>query len=342
MGKDEESALKFTIDGEEVEYIRGQTILEAAENAGIYIPNLCVIKELSPFGACRLCTVKIVGARKPFVTACSTPAIQNIEVINNSEELQEMRSDIIQMMLSEHPNACLICGHNSVCPDYNSDSKEKAGRIFGCFSCPSKNICQLKSVVKSLDITKLKYDYEYKDLSFENEDPFFDRDYNLCVLCGRCVRVCNELRGIGAIHFMNRGHDTKVSTAGDLMQKESNCIFCGSCVDTCPTGALSLKTNKWIKREECNYIESICGICSLCCEFDYYVSQNGEFESIPKTQACIIGRFCTSKFNNHKDRLKEPLMKKYGKLAPVKWEEAYEKILENFKKFKPNEIAFLV
>ncbi|MCP4760131.1 MAG: sulfide/dihydroorotate dehydrogenase-like FAD/NAD-binding protein [archaeon] len=341
---EEKQTLK--IDNKIIEFKKGQTILQACNDAGIYIPTLCVIEDLTPFGSCRLCTVQVVGARKPYTTACSTPTEPGMEVITNNDELQDMRKDILQMILKEHPSGCLVCAHQNSCEDLKSD-KEKTGRIFGCFTCGNKEICELKDIVEYLEITELTYDFKYRNMPLERDDPFFIRDYNLCILCGKCVRICNELRGIGAIHFMNRGHDTVVSTAADQLHLDTNCQFCGACVDICPTGALSSKNTKWVRKIEENCSDSICGFCSVGCGFKYYQSKGELMESIPridtynKGQGCVIGRFCTTQFINSKKRLITPLKKKNGNLVPIEWSEAYSRISEKLKQFNPDEIAVL-
>ncbi|MBN2157159.1 MAG: sulfide/dihydroorotate dehydrogenase-like FAD/NAD-binding protein [Candidatus Lokiarchaeota archaeon] len=339
--------MKIIIDQHELEFTEGETILQIAKRNEIYIPTLCNLEDLTPYGGCRLCIVRILNDRKPFQTACSTPAIKDMEVITKDEELQEMRREVLQLILSEHPSGCLVCAHHSICEELLKEDRQKSGRVFGCFSCPKKDICELREIVEYLGINKIDYEFEYKNYPLEREDPFFDRDYNLCILCGRCIRVCNEMRGIGAINFMYRGHDTKISTGGNVLHIDSNCLFCGACVDTCPTGALSSKNTKWVKTKN-NKTTSICTFCSVDCGFDYYTLEEKLMESIPskgdlvnKGQACVIGRFCTPHFVNSKSRLKYPMIRKDDILIPCKWDEAYETIRNKLSLYNSDEIALI-
>lgn len=340
------SKLQMKIDGKTFDFEKGQTVLDVARKAGIYIPTLCYIEGLTPYGGCRLCLIKVLGDRKPFQTACSTPATQGMEVITSDNELQEMRTEIFQMLLSEHPNGCLICAHKDTCEKIK-DSRDKTGRVFGCFTCSKKDRCEIRKIADYLGIKDLNYEFEYKNLPLEREDPFFERDYNLCILCGRCVRVCNELRGYNAINFTYRGHSTKVSTGFNLPHLNTDCQFCGSCVDICPTGALTPKNSKWniLEKEK----QSLCNYCSICCSFDYFSYHDELVESIPRSdtfnkgQGCILGRFCTVDFVNSKNRILDPHIKKdICGLVPVnKWEEVFTYIKDGLSKYKPDEVAVL-
>ncbi|MFX1259198.1 MAG: sulfide/dihydroorotate dehydrogenase-like FAD/NAD-binding protein, partial [Promethearchaeota archaeon] len=333
------------IDGKKIKFIEGQTILEVARENGIYIPTLCHVEGLSSFGACRLCLVKVEGM-KGYPTACTTPACQDMKITSNDNELQELRREVLELILSEHPYSCLVCDNRYNCEDSNVKLR-KSGRTFGCYFCSNNKICEIRKVSDYLNLNNIKYELEYKNYPIERSDPFFERDFNLCILCGRCVRICNELRGIGAINFINRGHNTTVSTAYDSLHIDTNCQFCGACVDHCPTGALVPKNTQWMKKSA-NFTTSICGFCSVGCGFDYYAVNDKISESIPnqqnpvnKGQACLIGRFCTIQFINSRDRLRYPLMRKNGSLIPYDWEVVYETIKKNLEKFKPEEIAFI-
>lgn len=328
-----------------IEFSDGPTILEVATTAGIYIPTLCYIENLTPYGGCRLCIIKVEGM-KGYPTACSTLAKNDMKIITDDEELQELRREVVKLTLSEHPFSCLVCDNKGKCEE-DRRNEGKAGRSFGCFFCSSKTNCDLRKITNFLGINDVEYQLEYRNSPLKRKDPFIEIDPNMCILCGKCVRTCNELRNIGAINFTQRGHDTKVSTAFDLSLIDTNCQFCGACIDICPTGAITSKNTKWFDKDS-NVTASICGFCSIGCKFDYY-SHNGLLvESIPnKTNynsnkfPCMFGRFCIVPFNNGNDRLKYPLIKKNDELIPSQWDEAYYVIKESLMKYEPEEIAVL-
>ena len=337
---------KMKIDDQIVEFEDGDTILQAARKADIYIPTLCYVEGLTPYGGCRLCTIRIIGARKPFATACSAPATPDMEVITKDNELQELRKDVLQVILSEHPNGCLVCSHGEKCSDLagNPDEIETNG-IFGCFSCPNKMKCELRVIFTYLGINELQYGLNYKNREVERYDPFFERDYNLCVLCGRCVNICSELRGIDAIQFMNRGANRLVSTANNISHLDSSCIFCGSCLDVCPTGVHKNLNAAWIEKVK-KYTQSTCALCNVGCTFNYFEKDGVFIDGSPEGgvtdgQACVIGRFCAPEFIESKSRLIEPLVKSGSNLIKSSWGKAYKTIKDKLSEYKPEEIAVL-
>jgi NADPH-dependent glutamate synthase beta subunit-like oxidoreductase/Pyruvate/2-oxoacid:ferredoxin oxidoreductase delta subunit len=226
------------MDGVEIETEKGAMVLQAAQSAGIYIPTLCYHPDLQPYGGCRLCIVEIENMRG-LPTACTTPATDGMKVTTKSPQLQELRKAFLELILTEHPNACLTCHRRERCMPNDICLREVAVSE-RCVSCPNNHQCELQDLVDYIGIgQELTLPYQYKNLPVDfTREPLIQRDYNLCILCGRCVQMCQDVRGIGAISFANRGFDTVVGTAFDNPLQDSGCRFCGACVEVCPTGAL--------------------------------------------------------------------------------------------------------
>ena len=235
----------LTIDGVEVKTTRGKRILEAALDNGIYIPNLCSLRDIRlPYGACRLCQVQIEG-RKGFVTSCSEPAAEGMIIRSNTPEVNAMRRKILHIMLARHPFVCLECHRRERCKPGDTCLRLISVNEQQCILCPNDGRCQVQRAVDFIGLGEMPYPYMPKGLLIERENPFVVRNNNLCILCGRCVRVCQEILGIEAISFNRRGRDTFIGGAFGRPLLESGCTFCGSCVQVCPTGALKDVGDEW-------------------------------------------------------------------------------------------------
>ncbi len=211
MSSDGYRMIKLTIDGKKISAEEGKTVLEIATNAGIYIPNLCYHPDIPPIGACRLCVVEIDGM-KGFPTSCTTKVSDGMVVHTSKKKLQELRKNLVWLILSNYPK-----------------------------DLPKSS--QLKKVVDYVGVNNILSGYvpNPRGLPIFSDDPLFTRDINRCILCGRCVRMCQEIRGVGAIGLIGRGMDTIVGTSYDSSMKDAGCKFCRACVEVCPSGALTDK-----------------------------------------------------------------------------------------------------
>ena len=202
------------IDGFEVQTRKGKSVLEAALDAGIYIPSLCYHPNLSSLGACRLCLVEIEGMRG-LPAACTTLAADKMVVKTRTPQIEQIRRVSMEMMLAAHPADCLVCSQNLN--------------------------CELQAVAQYLGITEQRLRRRSKDIPPNTSNPLFVLDLSKCILCGRCVRACYELRGVGVLSFIRRGKETFIGTAFERSLADAGCSFCGACVEVCPTGALGDK-----------------------------------------------------------------------------------------------------
>jgi formate dehydrogenase alpha subunit len=296
----ETKIITLTIDGQQVKARQRATVLEAAREADIYIPTLCSYPGLTPYGSCRMCIVEIEHMRG-FPTACTTPVTEGMVVHTNTSQLQELRRGILELTLSEHPYACLICDRREQCEPYHTPLR-KSVAASGCTMCPNNTRCELQKVVDYVGLTEMNVSPVVRGVPILKDSPFFDRDYNLCILCGRCVRVCQEVRGVGAIAFTYRGSQALIGTAFDKSLQESQCQFCGACVDACPTGALMDRAGKWQGLPE-RTVTTTCGYCGVGCQLGLEIRKERILRvapvvenSVNQGQACVKGRFGIAEF----------------------------------------------
>jgi NADH-quinone oxidoreductase chain G len=293
------NTIDMTINGKHVSTPKGNTILQAALGAGIYIPRLCWDRRLTPFGGCRICMVEVTGQRKLFA-ACSTPARPGMDVVTESDRIAKARKVVLELLLVHHPLDCPVC--------------DKAGE------------CELQDLSFKYGTSKSRFKGKRKHNPEILSAPLLERNPNRCILCGKCVRICQEHQGVGAIDFIGRGFDTIISPA---FEETLDCEFCGQCVDICPVGALGSKPFRY--RSRVWYMEDALNICPHCgcgCTVKYGISENRIIRGvgpdgvgISEGDLCGKGRYGHDFVYSDK-RLKSPMIRKGKVLEEVSWEEA--------------------
>jgi predicted molibdopterin-dependent oxidoreductase YjgC len=342
----EEETIKLEFNGREVTAPGGITVLRAAELNDIYIPTLCSHKDLSPFGGCRMCLVEIDGIRG-YPLACNTMASDGMKVRTDTVAIEEMRRELLQLILSEHPSSCLVCDERVECRQFMGTVR-KAGVTTGCRYCPNDTQCELQDLVEKLGITEIHYPILYRHYETERMDPFFDRDYNICILCGRCVRMCQEMRGTAVLAFNYRGPKVIVGPAFGRNHIEAGCEFCGACITVCPTGALAEKSSKWDGKPD-DYIVATCPYCAIGCRLELY-RRDGKFSTakpvldpeVNDGQACVKGRFCMGEVSHHFKRARKPFTQEGAYWKEKTWDEVLDIASEKLKGLKPGEFAMLI
>jgi len=330
------SEIKLTIDGREVIVSNGSTVLDAARKAGSYVPALCSHPDLKPIGSCKLCIVSIKGLDH-FPTACNTLAEDGMVVETKTEELQDMRRHTLEMLLAltNHPTSCLFCERRDECNDLRECMRRLPVTV-GCKYCPKNEECELQQAVRFVGLDHIRYETTFRNMPVLRE-PFFDRNYNLCILCGRCVRTCQEVRGIGVLSSNPDFH--RMHWIGPESLQDSDCKFCGACVDACPTAALFVRAAKWVRPDKS--VITICPYCGVGCRLELRVSGDRIFSVKPNREspvnrghACVKGHFGLEEIVHHPDRLKTPLIRRNGRLEEASWEEALDLVARRFTEIK--------
>ena len=306
--------MQITINGKQYEIEKTSSILSVCNDLGIEVPTLCHDERLVPSGSCRLCQVEIEGSKKLF-TACTTSIKDNMVINTHSPRVIKERQNLLDMLISNHPLECLYC--------------EKAGD------------CKLQDYCYEYGVSEGTYRWEQSRPVYDDTNPFYTFDSRKCILCGLCVRVCDELQGTTAIGFESRGFDTVVSTPFGDGLINSTCVSCGNCVSVCPVGALESRKKIKARTWETKKTRTTCSYCGVGCQLDLIVKDNQVIGAQPAMDAhnegllCVKGKYSYN-FLSHPDRLKTPLIKKDGIFVEASWDEAYKLITDKMKDVKEN------
>jgi len=316
-------SITLTIDGTPVTVPAGSTILKAARSAKRHVPTLCYDPKTTPFGGCRTCLVKVEGAAHS-VAACTQPVAAGMVVSTTDAGVRELVRDVVQLQLSDHPHDCTACA--------------AAGHT------------ELHDLADALGIhhdaaADNPFHGKLREQPTEDTNPFIIRDFSSCIACGKCIRICDEGRGVMAINWQGHGFDLKVAAPFDDVL---DCEFCGHCVDVCPTGALREQLAEGLP-EPNRTVETICGYCGVGCGMTVHMADQqivritADAENPCNEGAlCVKGKFGYD-FNDHPDRLGNdgltlsvtggervngPLIREADGFRSASWDEALDKVAE--------------
>jgi len=301
--------VNLTIDGRKTCVPTGTTIFEAAQTLGIDIPHLCHHPKLVPTGACRMCVVEVEGARS-LLSSCTTPCADNMVVLTESERVIKSRKMVLDLLLANHPLDCLTC--------------ERTGN------------CKLQDYAYKYSVDKSQFVGEKKVYPVDSSNPFFERDYTKCIMCGQCVRVCDEVIHASALDYAGRGFFTKIAAAFDDPLQQTPCVFCGNCITACPVGALIPIVEKRKGRSyEYDKVKTVCPYCGVGCNLFLHVRDDKVIGVSPaegpanEGMLCVKGRFGFD-FLHHPDRLTTPLIRSGDGFREASWDEALDLVAKKF------------
>ena len=280
------------------------------------VPTLCDDPNLVPYGACRVCSVEVAlekdGPTK-VVASCHTPVDENQHIFTDNEDLKNLRKNIVELVLTDHP--------------------------MNCSTCEVDQNCELQDVANDLGIIKHRYNNpeQHKRVPKDTSHDYMRMNLDNCINCGRCVRACDEIQGSFVLTMSGRGFETRITTDNDMFFGDSSCVSCGACAHTCPTDAISDVFQSKSANVD-NKVRTTCSYCGVGCNLEASIKDNKVVAiNTPKEtevnagHTCIKGRYAFG-FYDHPDRLKSPLIKRNGKFEEVSWDEAYDFIKKKLNK----------
>ena len=296
--------IDVVVDGIPVSVPVGTSVMRAAADAGVGVPKLCATDSLQPFGSCRLCLVEIDG-KKGTPASCTTPCEPGMVVRTQTQRVEELRRNVMELYISDHPLDCL--------------------------TCPANGDCELQDMAGVVGLREVRYGYDgenHLDAPTDDSNPYFSFDESKCIVCSRCVRACDEIQGTLALTIVGRGFDSKVSPGGRSFF-DSECVSCGACVQACPTATLEEKSVIDLGMPT-RTVQTTCAYCGVGCSFNAELRGDELVRMVPakdgganEGHSCVKGRFAWG-YATHTDRVLTPLVRESidEPWREASWEEA--------------------
>ncbi len=309
--------VQVEIDGLPATVKAGTSILRAARESGVDIPKLCSTDSLKPFGSCRMCLVEVEG-RKGYPASCTTPIEAGMKIRTQTEALAQLRRNVMELYISDHPLDCLTCAANGD--------------------------CELQDMAGAVGLREVRYGFEgenHLDAGVDSSNPYFQFDASKCIVCSRCVRACDEVQGTFALTIQGRGFDSKVSAGISEDFLNSECVSCGACVQACPTATLMEKSIVDHGQPE-RSVKTTCAYCGVGCSFVAEMRGDQVVRMTPDKDgqanhghSCVKGRFAWG-YSTHRDRVLDPLIRDSidEPWRKVSWDEAIQYTAKRFKEIQ--------
>jgi len=330
---------KITLNGVQVEAPAGAPLVEVIKKNGVWISNLCYVDGLAPYAGCRTCLVEIEGARGLQIS-CTTRVADGMVVNTETQPVKEARQQVLAIINANHSDRCLTCHRRVKCMPGDICLRDDVV-THRCLTCSKNYRCELQTTNELLDMgfdnvepwageDRTYYQTEQPDPDRAN--PWFEFDPQMCILCTRCVRACDEIRHTSAVTLSNRGYTARIAFGAGGRIDESNCDFCGACIDVCPTATLMEKPNKWIARTE-DWTSTTCNSCSVGCTISIgtrsgraVIVKPDRPNPVSADQICVRGRFHYDALPD-KQRLQKHLVRRGpagSPQFPAHWDELVE------------------
>ncbi len=348
---------KITLNGTEVTADEGAPLLEVIKEQGIFISNLCYIDGLAPYAGCRTCLVEVEGARG-LQLSCTTKVQENMVVNTNTTDVEQARRQVMSIIMANHSDRCLTCHRTVHCRPGDICLRDDIV-THRCLTCSKNYRCELQTTTELVQMAKFEpwvaesrtYYEMPEQLPADRGNPYVEFDPQMCIICTRCVRACDELRHTNAITLAGRGFTTQIAFGAGGAIHESSCDFCGTCIDVCPVAALMEHPNKWIGQTNV-WTETACGACSVGCTIKLgtrsgkgvIVRPDAAGNPVSGTQICVRGRFGYDALKS-RDRIQRPTVRQGLVQQPLPWDQAIDAVAGRLAQVRrdhgPSAIAFL-
>ena len=348
---------KLTLDGREIEAPEGAPLVQVIKDAGIFISNLCYIDDLPPYAGCRTCLVEIEGA-PTLQLSCTAQIADGMVVRTDTRPAKDARKAVLSLILSYHADRCLTCHRVVKCKPGDTCLRDDVV-THRCITCSKNYRCELQTTCEMVEMAGFepwegedRTYYELQQPESDRANPFLEFDPQMCIICTRCVRACDQLRHTGAITLAGRGFSTRIEFGAGGPVHDSNCDFCGSCIDVCPTATLMEHPNKWSATETERWAPTTCTSCSVGCSINLgtrkgrgvIVRPDTAANPVSDKQICVRGRFHYDAVKP-KQRLSQPLIRRNGGQEEATWDDALEftaaRLTEVRERYGPEAIGFL-